>query len=123
MAGASDDPLAFWRNMVSSLESNVNSASNKLMEAEHFSKTMNQFASAATGAQNSFNEIMERYLSTLNLPTASQVKDISVRLAVIEGQLSELVSLLQVADAAGQGAGERFPRPSRARRPDAEGEK
>lgn len=122
MAASSNDPLAIWRDMVTSLESNFNSASNKLMESQEFSRTMNQFTSVATGAQQSFNTLMERYLATLNLPTASQIKDLSERLTAIEGQLSDLTSLLQnTAHAPERATGTPTARPTRTRRPDPEG--
>ena len=118
MAEKSSDPAAAWRNMLGEWEKNFNSFANKAMEKEEFSKAMGAATGAATTAQGVLGDVMQRYLSTLNLPSRAEIASIGERLVAMEAQLTHLTRLVQsipgvVDDAPGAAAA----KPARTRQP------
>lgn len=117
MASNFDDPLAAWRNLVTKLESSINTASNQAMQNEQFSKTVNQFTSAGANAQQSFSSFMDRYLSAVNMPSGTQLGELATRLAAIESQLAYITRMLEEAGHIGKNpAASTFPRPPRTKK-------
>lgn len=117
MASNFDDPLAAWRNLVTKLESSINTASNKAMENEQFSRTVNQFTSAGATAQQSFSSFMDRYLSAVNMPSGTQLGELSTRLAAIESQLAYITRMLEEAGHIGKSpTSSTFTRPPRTKK-------
>ena len=125
MPDKANDPAAIWRGFLGDLESGFNSFANKAMESEGFSRVMNQAGGASLAAQKALGEAMEKYLTSMNLPSRAQFIAMGERLQGIENQLVEIKTMLhrmaQDGGTAEEGAaGAR--KPPRTRRPQSRGE-
>ena len=126
MADKSNDPAAIWQTMLGEMEKGFNAFANQAMASPEFSKVVNQVGGATSGAQKQLGDLMEKYLSGMNLPSRAQMVSMGERLQAIEGQLSEIKAMLhQIHN--NSGAADAVlpspPRPPRTRRPPAPGEK
>ena len=118
MADKSNDPVALWQNMIGEMEKGFNAFANQAMASPQFSKVMNQVGGTTAGAQRQLVELMEKYLVSMNLPSRAQMVGMAERLASIEGQLSEIKTLLQqIHGQTGTSNAPATPRPPRTRRP------
>ena len=117
MAEKSSDPAAAWRNMLGEWEKNFNSFANKAMEKEDFAKAMGTATGAATTAQGVLGDVMQRYLSTLNLPSRAELAAIGERLVAMEAQLSHLTRLVQSIPGVVDDTVSAPPKPARTRQP------
>lgn len=122
MADNNNDPAVVWRTMIGEMEKNFNAFANQAMTSPEFSRAMNGVGNVSAGVQKQLGELMEKYLSTMNLPSRAQMADIGQRLSAIEGQLSEITTLLRRthgdADDPSHAAA---PRPPRTRQPPSSG--
>jgi hypothetical protein len=125
MPDKANDPAAIWRGFLGDLETGFNSFANKAMESEGFSRAMNQAGGASIAAQKALGEAMEKYLTSMNLPSRTQFIAMGERLQGIENQLVEIKAMLHqmgqdggMADNAGGGV----RRPPRTRQPPSRGE-
>lgn len=117
-----NDPVAMWQKMVGEMEKGFNSLATKAMESPEFSQAMNRAGGVAAGAQKQFGDLMEKYLVSMNLPSREQMTGIAERLQSIEGQISEIRSMLnQMSGSAGGSQTGAAPRPPRTRRPPGDG--
>ena len=120
MADKSSDPVAMWQNMVGEMEKGFNSFATQAMQSPEFSKVMNQVGGVTAGAQKQFGELMEKYLSTMNLPSRAMMVSMGERLQSIEGQLNDIKAMLHqvhhnsLAPDGGHGG---TPKPPRTKRP------
>jgi hypothetical protein len=122
MTDKSNDPVALWQKMIGEMEKGFNSFATQAMSSPEFSKAMNRTGGVAAGAQKQFGDLMEKYLLSLNRPSREQMTGIAERLQSIEGQISEIKSMLsqmQAGSGASHGVGA-APRPPRTRRPPSE---
>ena len=119
MADKGNDPFAIWRTMLGEMEKGFNAFANQAMTSPEFSKTINQASGATAGAQRQLNEMMEKYLVGMNMPSRAQMVDMAARLQSIEAQLAEIRALLvQGRNSTGpEVAGLVTPRPPRTKRP------
>jgi SMC interacting uncharacterized protein involved in chromosome segregation len=120
MADKSNDPVAMWQNMIGEMEKGFNSFANQAMTSPEFSKVMNQVGGVTAGAQKQLGELMEKYLSSMNLPSRALMVSMGERLQSIEGQLNEIKALLhQVHNNSGAPGGgyAAAPKPPRTKRP------
>jgi hypothetical protein len=114
MADKSNDPVAMWHNLLGEMEKGFSAFANQAMAAPEFSKV----GRASAGTQNQVGELMESYLTSMNLPSRAQLTDFGERLQAIEGQLSEITALLrQVCNNTGTSDGASAPKPPRGKRP------
>jgi hypothetical protein len=125
MPDKANDPAAIWRGFLGDLETGFNSFANKAMESEGFSRVMNQAGGASMAAQKALGEAMEKYLTSMNLPSRTQFIAMGERLQGIENQLVEIKAMLhQMGQSGGAaedgGAGVRGP--PRTRQPPSRGE-
>jgi hypothetical protein len=125
MPDKANDPAAIWRGFLGDLETGFNSFANKAMESEGFSRVMNQAGGASMAAQKALGEAMEKYLTSMNLPSRAQFTAMGERLQGIENQLVEIKAMLYQMGQGGEaaedgGAGAR--KPPRTRRPPSHGE-
>src|SRR3981081_1713591 len=105
MADKSNDPVALWHNLLGEMEKGFNAFANQAMASPEFSKVVNQVGGASAGAQKQVGELMEKYLTSMNLPSRAQLTNFGERLQAIEGQLNEIMALLrQVHNNAAAGA-------------------
>jgi SMC interacting uncharacterized protein involved in chromosome segregation len=119
MPTRSNDPAAIWRTMLAEMEKGFNSFANQAMESREFSRAMNQAGGVSFGAQKAFGDMMEKYLSTMNLPSRAQLVNMGERLQAIESQLNEIRALLlrTQGDANRPASVTTLPRPPRTRLP------
>ena len=93
------------------------------MASPEFSRVVNQVGGVSAGAQKQVGEMMEKYLTSMNLPSRAQLVNFGERLAAIEGQLNEISALLRQMQKSTSNAGvSAVPRPPRTKRPPAGGE-
>src|ERR1700712_3974525 len=127
MADKSNDPAAIWQNMIGEMEKGFNSFANQAMASPEFSKVVNQVGGVASGAQKQLGDLMEKYLTGMNLPSRAQMVSMGERLQAIEGQLNENKAMLHQihSNSGATDAGlPAPPKPPRTRRPQqAAGEK
>ena len=123
MADKSNDPVAMWQNMVGEMEKGFNSLATQAMATPEFSKVMNQVGGVTAGAQKQLGEMMEKYLTSMNLPSRAMMVSMGERLQSIEGQLNEIKALLhQVHNNSGApDGGYGAPKPPRTKRPPSAG--
>jgi hypothetical protein len=118
MADKSNDPVAIWHTMLGEMEKGFNAFANQAMASPEFSKVVNQVGGASAGAQKQVGELMEKYLTSMNLPSRAQMTSFGERLAAIEGQLNEITVLLrQVHNNTGTADAASAPKPPRTKRP------
>jgi hypothetical protein len=120
MADKGNDPVALWHNMLGEMEKGFNAFANQAMASPEFSKVVNQVGGATAGAQKQLGEMMEKYLTSMNLPSRAQMVNFGERLTAIEGQLNEITALLRQGNAADPGLPP-TPKPPRTKRPPAAG--
>jgi hypothetical protein len=116
MADKGNDPAELWRTMLGEMEKGFNAFANQAMATPEFSKAMNAAGGASAGAQRQFGDLMERYLSGMNMPSRAQIVDFGERLATIERDLGEIKSMLRQVHRLADPASQR-PRPPRTRKP------
>ncbi len=124
MADKSNDPAAIWQTMIGEMEKGFNTFAGQAMASPEFSKAMNQVGGVSAGVQKQFGELMEKYLTGMNLPSRAQMVSMAERLQSIEGQLNEIKALLhQVHNNSGapEGGYAGAPRPPRTKRPPSAG--
>jgi hypothetical protein len=118
MADKSNDPVALWHTMLGEMEKGFNAFANQAMASPEFSRVVNQVGGASAGAQKQLGELMEKYLSSMNLPSRAQLANFGERLQAIEGQLNEITALLrQVHSNSGADGSPATPKPPRTKRP------
>jgi hypothetical protein len=116
----SNDPVAMWHNMLGELEKGFNAFANRAMTSPEFSVVMNQVGGASAGAQKQLGDLIEKYLTSVNLPIRAQMVNLGERLRVIEGQLKQIKALLhQVHNHSGASGGDYLgaSKPPRTKRP------
>jgi hypothetical protein len=117
MADKSNDPVAIWQNLLGEMEKGFNAFAGQAMASPEFSKVMNQVGSVGAGAQKQLGELMEKYLSTMNLPSRAMMVGLGERLQSIEGQLNEIKALLHQIHNTSGAATPPAPKPPRTKRP------
>ena len=120
------DPFAMWRDWVSQSERQWNSFLNNAMATDEFSQSLGKFMDVYLGMQKSMNEVMSRYLTTMNLPTRDDVLGLGDRLSGIEERLASMENALagvsapkatSAPTAAASPSSNGVPRPPRTRKP------
>ena len=109
------DPIAAFSEFISQWERGVNEFANKLMKSEEFARTMNKTTTTSATMQHQLGELTGRYLTMLNLPSRTEIANISERLQTIEASLHRIsveLEKLTAPDAKLQNAG-----PPRTKRP------
>src|ERR1700681_2957844 len=121
MADKRNDPVELWHTPLGEMEKGFNAFATKAMASPEFSKVVNQVGGASAGAQKQLDDLMEKYLVGMNLPSRAQMVSMAERLQSIEGQLNEIKAMLhQMHNNPGAPAGGGLaaaPRPPRTKRP------
>jgi hypothetical protein len=120
MADKSNDPAVIWQTMIGEMEKGFNTFANQAMTSPEFSRVMNQVGGVSAGVQKQLAELMEKYLTSMNLPSRAQMVGIGERLNAIESQLNEVTALLRQANLTG-GDQPLTPRPPRTKQPPSPG--
>jgi hypothetical protein len=115
------DSTQLWRNWLSETERQWNTFFNDVMGTDAFGRLMGGYLEIYGTFQRLVAQNMERSLSTLNVPTRSDIVDLSERLSMVEERLTSIDSSLRsLAEAVGhpsQPAAVTQLRPRRTRRP------
>lgn len=90
MADTEFDPFRAWQDLVQKWEIEINDWSGKMTESDQFSAMMGQATKMNLVAQKAWAERMETMLAALNMPTKSQVEDITERLDRIEDNIERM---------------------------------
>ena len=120
---ATADPFALWREWVSNSERQWNGFLNNAMATDEFSQTMGRFMDVYLNMQKNMNEVMGRYLQTLNVPTRNDIMALGERLSQIEERLGAIESLVAAGPNASANTGPRggaatsVARPPRTKKP------
>lgn len=81
------DPFAMWREWLSQSERQWNAFFNDVMGTEQFSQYQGRFTELYLAMQRNMSEAMGRYLTTLDMPTRSDVLGLGQRLSLVEDRL------------------------------------
>jgi polyhydroxyalkanoic acid synthase PhaR subunit len=111
------DPFAMWRDALSKWESSVNDLANKSMVSPEFSQFMNQAGSVTMRMQHAMGEMMQKYLTAMNMPTRADITALGERLQNIEQQLARLAEASDRSSPAALPQTQRFAAPPRTKRP------
>jgi hypothetical protein len=119
MADKGNDPAVIWQTMIGEMEKGFNAFANQAMTSPEFSRFMNQFGGVSAGLNKQLAELMEKYLTSLNLPSRAQMTSLGERLQTIESQLNEITHLLRQAQlaAGSDDSHSAAPRPPRTKQP------
>jgi len=131
MSSTPPDPAAFFRTMLGEWEKIANGVGGQVLKSADFARTMQGASGAALNAQEAMKGVMERALAAANMPSRTELEDLSARLARIEAAMFRLegkidalgaASGLATSDATGSAdapAGTAGARPTRNRKPPA----
>jgi hypothetical protein len=108
------DPGALLRDMLGQWEQMANQFGGQVMKSGEFSRAMQGANAASMTAQAAARQVMDRALAAANMPSRSEVEDISARLARIEESVARIEALMMIQ--AGVAPPER-PKPKRTRKP------
>jgi len=110
-----------WRTWITDTERQWNSFFNEVMGTDSFGRFLGGYMEIYSTVQRMVAQNMERSLSTLNVPSRSDIVELSERLSNVEERLASIeVSVRTLAEAAGQATGPAAVtqlRPKRTRRP------
>lgn len=93
------DPLAMWRDWVANSERQWNGFLNNAMSTDEFSQSMGRMMDVYLNVQKQMNEVMGRFLQTVNLPTRDDILAVGERLSQIEDRLGRIEDTVQNAAA------------------------
>lgn len=113
--------VQLWRNWLTETERQWNAFFNDVMGTDSFSRFLGGYVEIYGVLQRLVAHNVERSLATLNVPTRSDIVDLSERLSTVEERLTSIESSLRaLAEAVGhptQPAAVTQLRPRRTRRP------
>ena len=119
---SSTDVMELWRSWFNETERQLNGFFGEILGDESFARASSGYVDAYSVIQRSLNQSMERYLTTFNLPTHSDITDLGERLSSIEERLASLETTLksvaEKVDIAPTGSVTKL-RPRRTRKPTA----
>ncbi len=117
---SSTDVMELWRSWFNETERQLNGFFGEILGDESFARASSGYVDAYSVIQRSLNQSMERYLTTFNLPTHSDITDLGERLSSIEERIASIETTLQAVaekvDLVPKGAVTKL-RPRRTRKP------
>ena len=112
MADQTVDPFAMWRDWVANSERQWNGFLNNAMATDEFSQTMGRMMDVYLNVQKNMNEVMGKYLQTINVPTRSDILALGERLSQIEDRLSGIEISLRASAPATNAVGSPLAAPA-----------
>lgn len=91
---ASNDPTAFFRDMLGQWEKVANSFGNDAMKTEEFARGLQGASAAGMTMQGVFRDVTEKALAAANLPTRTDFDALAARVAGIEAALFRIEAKL-----------------------------
>lgn len=107
------DPAAFFRQMLGEWEKMANSFGGEAMKSEEWARAMHGASAATTNMQATLKGVMERALAAANMPSRTELEDVSARLARIEAALFRIEAAMTDTKPAAPAR----PKPARTRKP------
>ena len=114
MAIQSPDPGAFLREMLGQWESMANQVGDQMMKSGEFARAIQGANAATMNAQTATHQLMDRALAAANMPSRSEIEDLSARLKGIEESVARIETMLMAQAGIAPPA---RPKPSRNRKP------
>ena len=114
MTTSPPDPGAFFRELLGQLEAMANQFGGDLMKSGEFARAMQGASAASMKAQSATHQIMDRALAAANMPSRSEVEDLSARVRRIEETVGRIEALLLTQAGIAPPA---RPKPKRTRKP------
>ena len=111
------DPGAVFRDLVTQWERNFNAFANQIMGTESFSRAMQGAQKAQLTLQQTVSDVMQRHLTTMNMPTREDVIRISEKVHEIDRRLARIEMLLEASAAAQQTGSANPSGPRRTKQP------
>jgi hypothetical protein len=108
------DPAAFFREMLGEWEKMANSVGGQMLKSDQWSQTMHGANAATMNAQTALKQVMERGLAAAHMPSRGEIEDLSARIGRIEASLLRIEALLTGDNPV---AGPAKPKPTRGRQP------
>ena len=108
----STDPAAFFRELLGEWEKMANKVGGDFARSDEFARAMHGATAATMSTQEAISAMMTRALAAANMPSRTEIEDLSGRLGRIEDQLARIEASLGAKP-------ERpaRPKPSRTRKP------
>jgi hypothetical protein len=94
-----NDPMAFFRQMVSQWEKVANEFGGKVASSSEFAQGMQGMTTASLTVQQAVSEATGKALTAANMPTRADVIALGERLSAVEAQLIRIEALLTQATA------------------------
>ena len=107
------DPAAFFRQMLGEWETLANGFGGEAMKSEEWSRAMHGASATTTTMQATLKGVMERALAAANMPSRTELEDVSARLARIEASLARVEASIGAATPVAPPR----PKPERTRKP------
>ncbi len=86
--GPGTDPAAMFREMLGEWEKMANSLGGGVAKSDEFSRLMHGATAAQMNTQEAISGMMTRALAAANMPSRTEIEDLSARLARIEATLA-----------------------------------
>jgi hypothetical protein len=118
MGSALPDPAAMFRDMLGQWEKMSNEVANQAMQSSEFGKAMSQMTTMSLATQNAMSEQYAKMLMGMNLPSRSDLLEVSAQVHALDVRLGRIEALLQQLSGM-RPAAERdhIARPPRTRKP------
>lgn len=94
MAEETTNPLDMWRQFITDSERQWNGFFQDVLGTDGFSSAMNTYVEASLTVQRMVADQLERYYTTFNIPTHSDLVALGERMKAIEDALGRLESKL-----------------------------
>ena len=94
MSDTPNDPMAFFRQMVSQWEKATNEFGGKVASSSEFAQGMQGMTTASLTVQQAVSEAMGKTLTAANMPTRADMIALGERLGAVEAQLIRIEALL-----------------------------
>ena len=95
--GQAPDVMQLWREWLTQTERQFNAFTSDSMGSEAFSRSVAGMMEAYTSLQRLMTEVMQRYLTFMNVPSRTDVVNLGETLRDIEERLARIEETLQIA--------------------------
>ncbi|WP_374942407.1 hypothetical protein [Sphingomonas sp.] len=93
-----NDPSAFFRDMLGQWERMANSFGGDTLRSEEFTRSLHGANAASMAMQGALGQAMDKALASTNLPSRNDIADLSARIGQIEASLARIETMLAAAN-------------------------
>jgi len=115
--GQTPDMMQLWRDWLTQTERQFNAFTAESMGSESFARSIGGVMEAYTSIQRLMTEVMQRYLTFMNMPSRVDIVGLAETLQQIDERLRRIEETLQIAAEHVDGAPEAVSEPARTRVP------